>query len=34
MMQAKTLEERKEFAIKLQKITKEINLLKLEDKID
>lgn len=34
MMQAVTLDERKEFALKLQKITKEINLLKLEDKID
>lgn len=34
MMEATTLDERKEFALKLQKITKEINLLKLEEKID
>lgn len=32
MMEAKTIDERKEFALKLQKVTKEINLIKLEDK--
>lgn len=32
MMEAKTIDERKEFAIKLQKVTKDINLLKLEER--
>lgn len=32
IMEAKTLEERKEYALKLQKITKEINLLKMEER--
>ena len=32
MLEAKLVEERKEYAILLQKIAKEINLLKLEDK--
>lgn len=32
MMEAKTIEERKDFALKLQKITKEINAIKLEEK--
>lgn len=32
MMEAKTLEERKDYALKLQKITKEINLMKMEER--
>ena len=32
MMDANSLDERKQFALKLQKITKEINLLKMEEK--
>jgi len=32
MMEAKTLDERKDFALKLQKITKEINFLKMEER--